>query len=611
MAENNIELIISAKDQASSVLGNVSSALQNLLPPLKGIGIAVAGISAIGGTLISFAKKTADAGDELLEMSKRIGVSVSALSELKYAGELTGTSIGSLESGMRLLSKRMNDAASGSKEASQIFSQLNISIKDSSGNLRNADAVLMDAVDRINSLGSETKKTAMAMELFGRSGADLLPFIKEGSKGIAELREEANKLGIVFSEKSAKAADEFKDNLSRMTGHITGIVYSIGNELIPRLNQVFDTLFGKIEKTDRVLGDFEKSVMEGMGLFVKEGTKLNEIINVLPANELKVKNEKIAKSFEETSKHTKDANEHIKAYSKYLKELGDSVAPETMQQISDAMETNNVSWSIAGETMKQVESAYSKTYETITETTQEGADIITEIWGDTSTMISDALNYTNEKQLQTSEFLKESWITIKDSARASFQMIYEGFGVAVGRMIVYGENFGANFKAILSSILAAFISIIAQMIARWVMFTILTGGFGAGAGTLKIFGFAKGGITEGGLTPLSTSVISAADGGIFKSPTLALIGDNPERQEAVIPMQNGKVPVELRGDTNNGGSQIYIKELSIMQGATIDEALTNKSMDFWINLVKQKILPSINELGSNGATTTLRLREAY
>lgn len=125
------------------------------------------------------------------------------------------------------------------------------------------------------------------------------------------------------------------------------------------------------------------------------------------------------------------------------------------------------------------------------------------------------------------------------------------------------------------------------------------------------FGFAKGGITEGGLTPLSTSVISAADGGIFKSPTLALIGDNPERQEAVIPMKGGKVPVELRGDTNNGGSQIYIKELSIMQGATIDEALTNKSMDFWINLVKQKILPSINELGSNGATTTLRLREAY
>ena len=607
MPENIIELIISAKDTASRALGNLGNKLENLLPPLKSIGLAVAGISAIGGTLIAFAKHTANVGDELLEMSKRLGVSVSALSELKYVGEITGTSINSLEMGMRLLSKRMNDAATGSKEASDIFSRLGIIIKDSSGNLRNADAVLMDAVDRINSLGSETEKTAMAMELFGRSGAELLPFIKEGNKEIAELREEANKLGIVFSEKTAKAADEFNDNLTKMKGYISGMIYGIGNELIPQVNQIFDTLFGKIEKTDRLLRNFEKSIMKEMGLIAKEGTKLSDVLREMPVDELKVKNTELAKSFGYVEKKTKDANAHVMTYLKYLKEVEDSISPEITKQISDAMDETYELWSVTNETTKQIETAYSNIMGTTIETTEEGYDILTMIWGDISNSISGALNYVSEEQRQKAEFIAVSWLSIKNAAKYSTQGIYEGFGAAMGRMIVYGEDFATNFKKILESILAAFISVIAQMIARWVMFTILTGGFGAGAGVLKIFGLSKGGIVDGGLIPVN--IASAADGGVYRSPTLAMIGDNPERQEAVIPMRAGKVPVEFTNnrDTSYGG-QIYIRELSIMQGASIDEALTNKPMDFWFNLVKEKILPALNELGSNGSVRNLRYR---
>ena len=45
-----------------------------------------------------------------------------------------------------------------------------------------------------------------------------------------------------------------------------------------------------------------------------------------------------------------------------------------------------------------------------------------------------------------------------------------------------------------------------------------------------------------------------------------------------------------------------------MPYATIDKALTDKPMTFWVNLAQQKILPALNTLGQAGNTTTLNFR---
>jgi hypothetical protein len=115
--------------------------------------------------------------------------------------------------------------------------------------------------------------------------------------------------------------------------------------------------------------------------------------------------------------------------------------------------------------------------------------------------------------------------------------------------------------------------------------------------------FAKGGVVKGGLQGLP----SYANGGVTTQPQLALIGDNPNNREAVVPLPDGRsIPVDL-GDQANVQT---IGTINILPNANVDKALTEKPMQFWVDLTQQKILPALNTLGKSGSTTTLNFRGA-
>lgn len=589
MPENKIELIISAKDTASQVLGNLTGKLGKLPNIIKSASLALGGLTAATAGIVAFAKSTANAGEIIFDMSRRTGISAQALSELKYVADLSGTSIQSLETGFKLLSKRMYDASEGQKEATKIFNELGINIFETSGQLKNADSVFMDLIGRINALGSDTEKSAMALELFGRSGTELLPLIKEGAINIEEMRKKAQELGITFTDFEARQADAFNDALTTLSASVEGLKNSLAKDLIPVIISMVDW-FNSLDSTTRtlILGFSAFAVAIApitivIGTLITSITAVAGIISVLA---LAITGIAIVALVAWVKAGIElYENWHIiqyeveQLYLKIKEFMGDKLTSliEKVRYFKD---------SVIGFFREIYEKVVGESY------------------------VPDMVNGVISEFNRMESGMNLTWDNIKRELSNSFGSIQRGFGNAIGKMIVYGEDFAINFKKVLESILAEFISVIAQMIARWVMFQVLTGGFGAGAGVMKIFGFSKGGVVDGGLTPVN--ITSAADGGIYRSPTLAMIGDNPERQEAVIPMKSGKVPVEFTNnrDTNYGG-QIYIRELSIMQGASIDEALTSKPMDFWFNLVKEKILPALNELGSNGATTNLKYRGAY
>jgi len=204
------------------------------------------------------------------------------------------------------------------------------------------------------------------------------------------------------------------------------------------------------------------------------------------------------------------------------------------------------------------------------------------------------------------EFVKSSFTDVGTTIQDIWIDSRDAFGDMVAESIVEGKSFADALKGFFKDILKSFLSMVARMLAEKVFFSLLTGGLGGGGGILsgigKIFGFAKGGIVPGGLNP-----VSAANGGVFTSPTLAIIGDNPARQEAVIPMRGGKVPVQLMGNT---GNNIAVKNLNILPGAQLDESLLNAPQSFYRDFAK-KILDELNILGEQGHTTTLKKREAF
>lgn len=204
---------------------------------------------------------------------------------------------------------------------------------------------------------------------------------------------------------------------------------------------------------------------------------------------------------------------------------------------------------------------------------------------------------------------QEVFSTASQAITSSLTGAVDSIGTAFGEMLTEGKSFKESMSAIWKDLKKQVIMAIAQMMVKMlamialglILNTLLPGlGLTSGATSMGIpkLEFAKGGITN------ALDVPSFAQGGITNAPQLALIGDNSNNREAVVPLPNGRsIPVDMQGS----GMQ-SIGQLNILPNASIDEALMNQPMSYWEDLVQQKILPAINTLGEQGETISTEFR---
>jgi len=200
----------------------------------KAIGVAMIGmgVAAIGAAAASI-KAFADMGDEVQKMALRTDFSTEALSELRHAAEISGADLGTLEKGVKKMSKTIVDADEGMATYIRSFDRIGLSAQElmELSPEEQFNKITMAIAD----LESPTLKAATAQDIFGRAGTALLPLLAEGADGIAELRQEAHKLGIVFDQEAANKAAEFNDSLTRLNGALNGVKFTLAKELMPAM----------------------------------------------------------------------------------------------------------------------------------------------------------------------------------------------------------------------------------------------------------------------------------------------------------------------------------------------------------------------------------------
>lgn len=228
---------------------------------------AVAGAAAaVAGSAVAVAvKKSLDSFDELSKTAQKTGVPIEALGRLKYAGELADVSLEQLSTGMRKLSVNMLQTAKGAGgPAAEAFKQLGISVADSNGRLRNGEAVLQDVAAKFATMNDGATKTALAVQIFGKSGAELIPLLNSGADGLKEMGAEAEKLGLIIDQKTGSAAEQFNDNLTRMHAALAGVTTQVSAGIAPALADLSDGLVAAAKAGDglRVIG-------EGLGIVTK------------------------------------------------------------------------------------------------------------------------------------------------------------------------------------------------------------------------------------------------------------------------------------------------------------------------------------------------------
>lgn len=215
----------------------------------KSAGVAGAAIgAAIAGTAVALGsaiKGAIDNADELSKASQKIGVSVEELSRLKYAAELSDVSLEGLTGGLKRLSANMAEVASGGTgKAAEAFAALGISVTDANGKLKGGEVVLKEVAGQFGAMQDGAGKTALAMAIFGKSGSDLIPLLNSGADGLAQMAAEADALGLTIDTKTAKSAEAFNDNLTRLKSVGSGVTTQLAAQLLPALESVSNTIVG-------------------------------------------------------------------------------------------------------------------------------------------------------------------------------------------------------------------------------------------------------------------------------------------------------------------------------------------------------------------------------
>ncbi|HUT13530.1 MAG TPA: phage tail tape measure protein [Thermoguttaceae bacterium] len=204
---------------------------------------------AVIAPLLGCVKTFMSTGDALDKMSGRVGASVEFLSALSYAAQIGGTDIASIESDIRKLHSTAYDASRGLGSATEAFDALGISVVGTDGKLKSTEQLFMESVQALSRVESETKKAALAQDLFGRSGTALLPMLKDGAEGLAAVMEKAHEMGVVMTTEDAAAAAVLTDAWTDLKTTSVKVAVQIGGALAPSLTEVAGKITAAIGPT--------------------------------------------------------------------------------------------------------------------------------------------------------------------------------------------------------------------------------------------------------------------------------------------------------------------------------------------------------------------------
>ena len=189
--------------QDTAKIGDSAGGIAGKLAPLAG---AIAGVFSVQA-VANFAKEIVNLGGQISDLSQRTGLSVTAVQELKFAADQTGTSIETVSGAVSKLGKGLVEGGQGTVQA---VDALGLSFRDLQK--MKPDEAFTQVAEAIAGIEDPMQQSAAAMALFGKAGVELLPAIKSG---ISDLRAEAQRLGVVLSEENVAALDAFGDKFDQ------------------------------------------------------------------------------------------------------------------------------------------------------------------------------------------------------------------------------------------------------------------------------------------------------------------------------------------------------------------------------------------------------------
>ena len=222
---------LTAEDATKQAFDSVLAHIESTKAALGSLGIVAAGLG-VAAWAINIVEGAIHAQAELGRLADRAGMTAEALSSMRFAALEGGLSLNEVATLSTRLSKALFEAQDSSTKAGAALQLLGLDAKDLA--LMPTAQALQIVAARLSEFRDGTAKTAVEMELLGRSGATAGAFLKD-------LAEQGLAAASVTTE-NTKAAREAEAQFNRLADASAILKIRLANELLPAINVVADGL---------------------------------------------------------------------------------------------------------------------------------------------------------------------------------------------------------------------------------------------------------------------------------------------------------------------------------------------------------------------------------
>jgi len=238
VADNKTQIVITAKDETRAAIASAQAGLQQLSDAAGKVGFGgfSSGIAALAGgaALTKLVTGTIAWAAAMDDLSESTGASVENLAGLAKIAKVSGVEIAEVENGLIRLAKALAGADEEAKGAGRALEALGLDPEKLRA-MDTAEAMKVVA-DELAKYKDGAGKTALALDLLGKSGAKLLPYLKD-------LAEAQSIAGSLTTEQAA-AAEQLEKAWKRLSSEGGSVAKALVLDMIPAFASVLDYVQG-------------------------------------------------------------------------------------------------------------------------------------------------------------------------------------------------------------------------------------------------------------------------------------------------------------------------------------------------------------------------------
>lgn len=260
-AEKVEEKVDAIKAKASgSAIEKIGASFQSAGSKVTKFGKSLAPVSAAAGAvsagIVKVTKDTAEYTDNIDKMSQKLGMSRKAYQEWSYVLSQAGVDIDSMQVGMKTLTNKIDDCRKAGSTSGKAFDELGISHDDLAGKSR--EDIFKMTIQALQRCEDETKRAALANDLFGKSGQNLAPLLNETAESTDALMQKARDLGFVLDDSVIDQGVAMTDAMDTMKRSFMTVGAGIATAVMPLLTQFAEWSAANMPKVTKKIQELVK-----------------------------------------------------------------------------------------------------------------------------------------------------------------------------------------------------------------------------------------------------------------------------------------------------------------------------------------------------------------